>query len=86
MRFAHRLVLLVVLLQATATVTLWTLSPTEPASQAVFATLLGIDLLGFSMVSYLYRTDKSRGGFNRPWVLAGCVMLAILLLAVLLVA
>lgn len=86
MRFAHRLVLLIVLLQATATVTLWTLSPTGPASQAVFATLLGIDLLGFAMVSYLYRTDKRDTGFGRPWVLVGCGMFVILLLAVLLVA
>jgi len=86
MKLAYRLVLLVLLLQGTATVTLWTLSPTDPAGQAVFATLLGIDLLGFALVSYLYRSEKAAAGFSRPWVLVGCAMFAILLLAVLVLA
>ncbi len=86
MKLATRLVLLVLLLQATATVTLWTLNPTDPEAQAVFATLLGIDLLGFAMVSYLYRTEKKRTGFSRPWMLAGCVVFVLLLAAVLLLA
>ncbi len=86
MKLANRLVLLVLLLQATATVTLWTLNPTEPEAQAVFATLLGIDLLGFAMVSYLYRTEKKRTGFSQPWMLAGCGVFVLLLAAVLLLA
>jgi len=83
MKLAYRIVLLVLLVQVTATATLWTLNPTDPASQAVFATLLGIDLLGFAMVSYLYRSDKGKTGFSRPWVLVGCGMFAVLLLAIL---
>ncbi len=86
MKLTHRLVLLVLLLQGAATVTLWTLNPTDTAAQAIFGTLLGIDLLGFAMVSYLYRSDKNGRAFSRPWVLAGCSMLVVLLLAVLLLA
>lgn len=86
MKLAFRLIILVLLLQATATVTLWTLNPTEPASQAVFATLLGIDLLGFAMISYLYRTEKAGTGFSRPWTLVGSAMFVILLIAVLFLA
>ncbi len=86
MKLAYRLVLLIVLLQATATVTLWTLNPTDPASQGIFGTLLGIDLLGFATVSYLYRADKGGRTFSAPWVLVGCSMFVVLLLAVLFLA
>lgn len=86
MRLAYRLVLALLLLQGTATVTLWTLSPTEPASQAVFATLLGVDLLTFAMVSYLYRMEKAGRRLARGWVLVGCGMFTVLLLAALVLA
>ncbi len=86
MRLPTRLVLLVLLLQATVTVTLWTLNPTDLASQGIFAALLGVDLLGFAMVSYLYRREKTGIETNRPWVLVGCGVFVILLLAALLVA
>ncbi len=86
MKLAYRLVLLVLLLQGTATLTLWTLNPTDPASQGIFATLLGVDLLGFALVSYLSRQARSGNEFSRPWVLVGCGMFVILLLAVLLLA
>lgn len=86
MNLAHRLVLLVVLLQGTATVTLWTLNPTGTAAQAVFGILLAVDLLGFALVSYLYRTDKAKAQFSRPWFLVGCGMLVVLFLAVLVLA
>lgn len=86
MRLAHRLVLLVLLLQATATVTLWSLTPTDPGSQAIFGVLLGVDLLGFALIAYLYRSEKGGGAFSRPWTLVGCVMLAVLLLVVIYLA
>ncbi len=84
MRLAHRIVIFLLLLQGTATVTLWTLNPTDAASQAVFATLLGIDLLAFAMMSYLYRSEKRGTAFGRAWVLVGCGMFVVLLFAVLL--
>jgi Kef-type K+ transport system membrane component KefB len=83
MKLANTIVLFLLLLQGTATVTLWTLNPTDPASQAVFAVLLGIDLVAFAMMSYLYRAERSGSTFNRSWVLVGCGMFVILLLAVL---
>lgn len=84
MRLAYRLVLLLLLLQGAATVTLWTLDPTSRTSQAVFAILLGVDLLAFAMVSYLYRMEKHGAAFSRPWVLTGCIVFVVLLLAALL--
>ena len=83
MRLAHSIVGLLLLLQGTATVTLWTLNPTDATSQAAFATLLGIDLLALAMVSYLYRMEKSGAGFSRPWLLVGCGIFVLLLVAVL---
>lgn len=84
MKLAYRLILLLLLFQGVATVTLWTLDPTDSASQAGFATLLGIDLLAFAMVSYLYRAEKGGTAFSRSWVLVGCGMFVLLLFAVLL--
>ncbi len=81
-----RLVLLLLLLQAVATVTLWTLNPTDPASQGIFATLLGVDLLAFAMVSFLYRKDKAGQDLHRRWLIVGCGAFVVLLLAVLVLA
>ncbi len=86
MKLLDRLVLLLLLLQATAAVTLWTLNPTGTSSQAVFAILLAVDLLAFAAVSYLYRTERTGTPFNRTWVLAGCAVFLVLLGAVLLIA
>lgn len=84
MRLASRLIVFLLLLQATATATLWTLDPTDSNSQAAFGTLLGVDLLAFALVSYLYRSEKTQIAFSRPWVLVGCASFVILLVAVLL--
>lgn len=86
MTLASRLVLLLLLLQAVATVTLWTLNSTDPASQGTFATLLGVDLLAFAMVSFLYRTNKTGQDLHRNWLIVGCGAFVVLLFAVLLLA
>ena len=84
MKLAYRLILLLLLLQVSATLTLYTLDPTGSSSQAVFATLLGADLLAFALVSYLYRSEKTGTPFSRVWFLTGCAAFVILFLAVLL--
>lgn len=86
MRLTSRLVLLLLVLQAVATVTLWTLNSTDPASQGIFATLLGVDLLAFAMVSFLYRRDKAGETLQRSWLIVGCGVFVVLLLAALLLA
>ncbi len=86
MKLPSRLVVLLLLLQGVATVTLWTLNPTDPDSQGIFATLLGIDLLAFAMISFLYRKNKTGEAFHRRWLLVGCSAFVVLLLAVLLLA
>ena len=84
MKLAYRLILLLLLLQVSATLTLYTLNPTDSSSQAAFATLLGVDLLAFALVSYLYRSEKMGTPFSRSWFLVGCAAFAVLFMAVLL--
>ncbi len=86
MTLPSRLVLLLLLLQVVATVTLWTLNPTDPASQGIFATLLGIDLLAFATVSFLYRKDRTGRNLDRRWLLVSCGAFVVLLLAAILLA
>lgn len=86
MNLAERMVLLILLLQGTATVTLWSLNPTGTPSQAIFGVLLGVDLLGFALISYLYRSERAEAKLRRGWILAACSLLAVLLLAALVLA
>lgn len=86
MRLAYRLILFLLLIQVVATLTLYTQNPTDPSSQAVFATLLGVDLLAFALVSYLYRTERMETRFSRPWFLVGSIAFVVLFLAALLEA
>ncbi len=81
MRVTDRLVLSLVGLQVIVTAFLWTLDPTGRGAQATFATFLGVDLLAFAVISYLYRTKKDAAGANRPWLVAGLFAIAVLLLS-----
>lgn len=79
MKLEGRLVLTLLVLQAVVTVFLYTLNPTGKSGQATFATFLGIDLLTFAMVSYIYRTGRSRRPIRRGWLLSACILLLVLL-------
>ncbi len=81
MKTAHRLVLLLLILQALATSFLWTLDPTGRGAQATFATMLGVDLVAFAAISYLYRGEKTGESPSRAWLTVGLVVTAILLVS-----
>jgi hypothetical protein len=76
-----RIVALLLLLGLLSVYFLWTLNPLSQASEAIFALFLSVDLVSFSMISYLYRVDKRGDSASRGSLLAGCCMLLILLLA-----
>ena len=86
MRLAGRLVLVLLVLQAVVTGFLYTLNPTARGGQATFATFLGIDLLAFAVVSYVYRTGRVGMPLKRGWILSACVLLLVLLVSSLVTA
>jgi hypothetical protein len=76
-----RIVPLLLLLGLLSVCFLWTLNPVSQTSEAMFALFLSVDLVSFSMISYLYRVDKRGDSASRGLLLAGCCMILLLLLA-----
>jgi hypothetical protein len=76
-----RIVALLLLLGLLSVYFLWTLNSVSQTSEAIFALFLSIDLVSFSMISYLYRVDKRGDNASRGLLLAECCMLLLLLLA-----
>jgi len=77
----EQIVSLLFLLQAIATVFLWTLSALSSVSEGKFAVFLAVDLLSFAMISHIYRTQRWAKLPSRPWLLTGSIGLAILILS-----
>ena len=77
----EQIVSLLFLLQAIATVFLWTLSALSSVSEGKFAVFLAVDLLSFAMISHIYRTRRWAQLPSRPWLLTGAIGLAILILS-----
>jgi hypothetical protein len=76
-----RIVALLLLLGLLSVYFVWTLNPVSQAHEAIFALFLGVDLVSFSLISYVYRVDKRGESANRGLLLAGCSMVLLLLLA-----
>lgn len=77
----RRVVGLLLLLQAVATVFLWTLGAADIVSEGRFAVFLAVDLLAFAMIAYIYTRRKWGELLSRHWLLAGSLGLVVLLLA-----
>jgi hypothetical protein len=60
---------------------LWTLDTYAISGESLFAVYLSMDLICFSMITYVYRTTKGGDAIGRIPMLAGCVMLTILIFA-----
>ncbi len=78
-----RLMTLLLLLQADATILLVSLSLMSTASQTTFALFLAIALVGFAMTSYAYRSERNDEHPHRGWLVMGCCALAGLLFSTL---
>ena len=78
---SNRLIIVLIVLQAVATVFLWTLDALNQVSEGTFALFVAVDLVSFAVVSYIYRADKVGEGPKRGWVAVACAMLLILVLS-----
>jgi len=76
-----RVVALLLALQVIATGYLWLGNVVGAVSDARFAVFLGVNLLSFSIVAYVYTHDKWGAVISRVWVLVGSLGLILLLLS-----
>ncbi len=72
-------IIALVVLQVAATAVLWFLNPLTQAATDTFALYLSVDLLSFTLISYIYRTSKSGAVPSQTWMAAGYLSLIILL-------
>jgi hypothetical protein len=71
--------LLVVVAFASAFV-LWTIDTSLSSGESLFAIYLSIDLIAFTMISYIYRVTKAGDPLRRiPLVVGSCLMLVLVL-------
>ena len=73
------LVVVLLVLQAVSAFFAWTLNPLSQSSEEVYALLLAVNLVAFSMVSYINRAEI----VNAKLILVGCSAALILMLLVL---
>jgi hypothetical protein len=81
MSLIARIVVSFLLLQAIAIAFLWTINGLRPSGEREFALFLGVDLVSFAIVSYIYRTERGGEEFNRAWVFVGGLAVLILMFA-----
>jgi hypothetical protein len=72
----NRIVILLLILQADVTGFLIALSFASNVNQNTFALLLTVDLIAFSMMTYLYRTEKLQALPSRIWIIVGSIVIA----------
>jgi hypothetical protein len=76
MRPYYRIVILLLILQADVTGFLIALSFASNVNQNTFALLLTVDLIAFSMMTYVYRTEKLQALPSRIWIIVGSIVIA----------
>jgi O-antigen/teichoic acid export membrane protein len=76
---AKRLAILLLLLQAVATIFLWTLDALNEISEGIFALFLAANLVSFAMISYLYRHEKEAMNPSRLWLAIGGILIVVFL-------
>ena len=74
-------VTLLLVLQIVSTGYLWTVNGIGTLSEARFAVFLAVNLLSFSIVTYIYTHDNWGEAVARGWILVGALGLALLLLS-----
>ena len=75
----RRVVILLLLLQVITIVFLWTLDALNQVSEGTFALFLAADMIGFAMVSYLYRHEQEMEVPSKTWLAIGGVLIVILM-------
>ena len=77
----QRVVALLLLLEIVSVYFLWSLNPLGHGSETAFALFLALNLVAFSMISYVYRKWRIQEDASRLLLTAGCGMLVVLLFA-----
>jgi len=80
-RIGLRITFLLLIVAAASVVALWTLDTTTASAEAVYAIYLGVDLVAFAMISYIYRVSKTGDPIHEIPMLVGCVFLLLIVLA-----
>jgi hypothetical protein len=70
-------------LQILTTFYVWTQGATSLADEARVASFLGIDLLAFAAVAYVYGRSRFGEPTSRPWLMLGALTVAALLISTL---
>ena len=76
MKSYSRIIILLLILQADVTGFLIALSFAGNVNQNTFALLLTVDLIAFSMMTYIYRTERLQALPNRIWIVIGSMVIA----------
>jgi hypothetical protein len=80
-RIALRMVGLLVIVGFASSVVLWTIDTSLASGESLFAIYLSIDLIAFTMMSYIYRVTKIGDPIGRIPLLAGTCVLILLVAA-----
>jgi RsiW-degrading membrane proteinase PrsW (M82 family) len=81
MNSTKQIVALLLVLQILSAVYLWTGTLLGTLTASGFAIFLGIDLLSFAMVTYVYTHDRWKEPINRVLILIGAAALVVLLVS-----
>lgn len=60
---------------------LWALNPTDKIGESIFGIVIGIILVSFAIISYVYRAYDRGDGPSLWLLLAGCAMIVVLIYA-----
>jgi hypothetical protein len=63
---------------------LWTLDALNQVSEEIFALFLAADMIGFAMISYLYRHEKEMEIPSRAWLVVGGILILVFMFSSLL--
>jgi hypothetical protein len=74
-----RIVALLLLLELLSVYFLWTLNSVGERSEGIFGLFLAVDLVSFSMISYIYRVDRLGDKVRHGSLFAGCCVIVLLL-------
>ena len=76
-----RIVGLLVIVGFASSAVLWTIDTSLASGESLYAVYLSIDLIAFTMISYIYRVTKTGDSIGRIPLLAGSVLIALLVAA-----
>lgn len=74
-------VVFLVALQAASFIVLWLINPLTQAATDTFALYLSIDLVGFAILSYIYRSTRYSRMPSQAWIAVGYLAIMVLLVA-----